>query len=951
MRRTIFIMFLISTGLARFVSAQVLLDIGTAKLSIDKGLASLRFADGTEWRGCNQASFAIETDRGTLPSESVRLEDKKLTVVFSDGSTAEFAVSPDRGFIVFRLLNFAPKEPVRRFRLFRLAAAADAQTTGLLNAGHTATHSVALMAAEANVQAFMEKAAGYGESAAPLTTLNLQTHEKYDLQPAAFGLIACPREEFFETVERFQRAAGLPSPRPGGAWNKKSPWIKRSYFFLTGFNESQFDQALAIARRGGFDMILLGQESWSDGTGHYEINRTNFPDGLEGLQRTMRRFKDAGFHVGLHFLAASIYPPDKYITPVPDPRLFKAARATLAADIDEKAAFVPVVAAPQDFPEEDGGYWGNGAVLRIGDELILYENPSMQTPYGFTKCQRGHLGTRPAPHHKGDEVAHLLRPYGYHLYDMDTTLLDEVTSHFAKVADACDIDMIYFDGSERLQGDHWYYNARLQNAFWQKLARKDILLQGSSYSHYSWHLLARSASADGHGDLKGYLDERSPWFDSLSRDGMPLDIGWYYGYDPNATIDMYEYVLGATIGYDASMSFQVSVDAAARHPFTNEILDCIARYEKLRLSARVPEEMKARLRIDPILGGKKTPEERAAIMEHRREYRLLGSQGREVFQRVIYEPWQEVNTAEKKSLELPVVVKEGPARLGFQIHVQSSGAWLAAGPAYHAADAILLENFDDLAPYVADSSTRSEVKVIGPGESGAVSAGVSQRFELSEQGVREGKRFAVYTAVSTQAEPAGWSAIGKRFDPPLDISQHRGIGFWLRGDGRGGAFKLQLTDGKGATDYYVANDYVGWRYQQLPRPERDPIDYSQVRTLMFYYNGLPGKTTVACGIDDVKALPRLDEPAVVDPYVEVGGKRLAWKGTLTKGQYLVIWPGEPAACYGLPLNDDQRSGELVPPLELPAGATTVMLGYAAESAVPLRVRITLQPPESYQVPQ
>ena len=42
-----------------------------------------------------------------------------------------------------------------------------------------------------------------------------------------------------------------------------------------------------------------------------------------------------------------------------------------------------------------------------------------------------------------------------------------------------------------------------------------MLLQASSFSHYSWHILARSASADGHGDLKGYLDERSPGFDYL----------------------------------------------------------------------------------------------------------------------------------------------------------------------------------------------------------------------------------------------------------------------------------------------------------------------------------------------------------------------------------------------------------------------------------------------------
>ena len=91
-------------------------------------------------------------------------------------------------------------------------------------------------------------------------------------------------------------------------------------------------------------------------------------------------------------------------------------------------------------------------------------------------------------------------------------------------------------------------------------------------------------------------------------------------------------------------------------------------------------------------------------------------------------------------------------------------------------------------------------------------------------------------------------------------------------------------------DYYVPNDFIGWRYQQLARPEQDPIDYAQVQSLMFYYNGLPGKTTVACGIDDVKALRSLDARELVDPYVEVAGQRFTWQGRLAEGQYLTFWP-------------------------------------------------------------
>jgi hypothetical protein len=169
--------------------------------------------------------------------------------------------------------------------------------------------------------------------------------------------------------------------------------------------------------------------------------------------------------------------------------------------------------------------------------------------------------------------------------------------------------------------------------------------------------LARSASADGHGDLKGYQDERSPWFVSFGRSGMPLDIGWYYGYDPTAAPDMFEYVLGATVGYDASMSFQVSVAAAQKHPFTGDILDMIRRYEQLRLSGRVDSAMKERLRIDPRLGGEKTPEEREKLLDLRRDYRLLG-EGRGV-SAASSRPAQ--STTDEAQAGWPISAATGPA--------------------------------------------------------------------------------------------------------------------------------------------------------------------------------------------------------------------------------------------------------------------------------------------------
>ncbi len=778
-------------------------------------------------------------------------------------------------------------------------------------------------------------------------TLNLETLESHGLLPARFGLIVSPQDAFFDTMARFEVAAGLPSPRPGGVWSKRSPWIERSYLFITSFDESQTDDVIAMARRGGFDMILILQNSWTKATGHFEVNTNTFPGGLDALVNTVQQFKDAGFHVGFHFLGASIYPPDPYLTPVPDPRLVKGASAELAAGLDDKGDFVPTADAPEGFPEEDGGYVGDGTVIQVDNELLHYGSRVLEAPSGFQNCKRGHLGTLPAPHAKGAVIRHLTRAYGYHMYDMDTTLIDEVAEHFARVANACDIDMIYFDGSERLQGDHWYYNAKLHKTFFDKLARKDILLQASSFSHYSWHILARSASADGHGDLKGYLDERSNWFDSFKRNGMPLDIGWYYGYDTTCTLDMYEYVLGATVGYDSSMSFQVSLDAARKHPFTDDILDSIARYERLRLSGRVPEDMRERLRIDSALAGEKTPEERAGLLELRREYRLLGDEGTEVFQRVVYDPWHEVASNDPDSAQWTVRVPTGSARVGMQVHALP-GPWSAPGPSYSAAEAVTLESFDDLAPYLPGDA--SNIAEIAHGQAGSTLEGVTQQFVLSEADAREGGRCAVYSAQSTLNTNAGWTFIGKPFDPPLDLSWHKAVGFWLRGDGNGGLFKLQLTDGSKAADFYITNDYTGWRYQQLVRPESDAIDYAQVRRLNFYYNALPANVSVSCAIDGIKALAECDARTLIDPWVEINGQRIECPGALGDGQYAIVWPGEPLRRYGLPLTKPQTGESPIETFVLPEGEYTVRFGCSGLLMAPARVRVTLQPPERHAMP-
>jgi hypothetical protein len=84
--------------------------------------------------------------------------------------------------------------------------------------------------------------------------------------------------------------------------------------------------------------------------------------------------------------------------------------------------------------------------------------------------------------------------------------------------------------------------------------------------------------------------------------------------------------------------------------------------------------------------------------------------------------------------------------------------------------------------------------------------------------------------------------------------------------------------------------------------------------------------------------------------VELQGERLAWKGSLAEGQYLIFWPGEPIRVYGLPLKEPDDTAGACPPISLPAGQYRARFGCASPMTMPVRVRVTLQPPERHKIP-
>jgi len=521
--------------------------------------------------------------------------------------------------------------------------------------------------------------------------LSARSFARHGVFPASCAVVSTSNENWADVVERLQMKAGVPSPKPGNGWRGASPYIHQSYFFLTNFQADEFEEALAIAKRGGFKQILLLQNSWCRSTGTYAVNEKCFPGGLPKLREIIDNFNREGIRFGLHLLGASVDSDDPYLTPVPDPRFVTDVSTKLAEKLEGNlnSQIIKTTDDGAIFPTGENPYMGSGQVVRIDDELIEYGRAEED---GLYDCRRGLYGTAISSHNKGARVVHFTRAYGYHLPDLDTNFIDEIAANFAKVANELPIEMIYFDGSEKLQrptegSEHWYYNARLHKAFYDALENKNLLFQASSCSPYSWHMISRNASADGHDDLKAYLEERSGGFSAKHPESSYLDVGWYYAYDKNATPDMYEYCLGATLAYDASFSFQTSVSAALAHPFIGEILDMIREYEELRLSGRVSDELCRQFELDKRLAGRKSIDERNALLNLRKEFHLERVDDEtQRFRRVIYPVWQNTyagrsdlggttssDAREESGAYVWELQVDVPCRVGLQVHFKSEG--------------------------------------------------------------------------------------------------------------------------------------------------------------------------------------------------------------------------------------------------------------------------------------
>ena len=119
--------------------------------------------------------------------------------------------------------------------------------------------------------------------------------------------------------------------------SRRDPRLNASIYWTGDINPKNVDEHIALAKSGGFRMMLVYYSAMTKGSGYeflgdYDWN-DSYPNGAEDMRSVLAKVKAAGITPGLHVLQTHIGCKSRYVTPVADPRLNLTRRFTLASPV------------------------------------------------------------------------------------------------------------------------------------------------------------------------------------------------------------------------------------------------------------------------------------------------------------------------------------------------------------------------------------------------------------------------------------------------------------------------------------------------------------------------------------------------------------------------------------------------------------------------------------------
>jgi hypothetical protein len=737
----------------------------------------------------NPSSFmSIEKDGRRLSSTQIELEGENLRVRFGDsGVEVKVRVRTFPQYLTLELISVSDPSIA---------------SVELANLPLTLTKYVSPMLASCRDD----------EYAAAVVPLNIETHtyhgagavllaeadRRVRLEGTKIALLGCPTTELLKRVEQVELEQGLPHPTLDGVWARTSSEQMKSYLFVD-LSEDSADAMIDYAKAGGFSYIVVYDGVWDSSRGTYPVNLKNFPHGDAGLRAVSDKIHRAGLKFGMHNLDMVVDKSDALVHPVPASGfvMYPERRRSLAAAIGPRDTFLPTTTSPAGLLRKADKSRYLGRDLRLGDEIVTYDDIQTTSPYGFTGCQRGAQGTLAAAHPAGTVIDNFAEFIGFYVPDIKSDLYDRVAQAEAAALNRFAFDYIYPDGtgenlSFRPEPPVWYiYNLLISKLY--GYTKREVMFAHAPPTDYSWHIFSRGNTTDYvHAGVIEHFDRESiAGTKTCIEDLLPFEFGWFgflvHAPDADATRPReMEYAWSKALAFGAAMSLETNKKTLDANGRTPEIFAIIRNWEELKLQNYFPQPIREQMKKP----GEEFTLERAADGQ----WQVLP---------VTYSPdkyvtgkdfWTVENRQDSQPLRVTIEAKPTLAEYGDPTNIT-----------------------------LLDPARAINLNTSGSGPLGAPARQTKGLdFELKSSSTS----FEVSARNHTDAPSGmGWGCAEVILDSVKDLRHHRALGTWVEGDVSGAYLHFVLEDdGRWSVrDYYVRLDFQGRKYVQIPEAAKGEV--------------------------------------------------------------------------------------------------------------------------------
>ena len=441
----------------------------------------------------------------------------------------------------------------------------------------------------------------------PCTRIDAEPREGYHLMQAGMqadvklmdvgaALIATSTDHLLDCIDQLEADYGLPR----GVKSRRSPEYKYSYYELRNVTTQNIDEHIAYAQQGGFQAMVIYYPDFSSAMGHFPWRR-EYHRGMDDLKEITGKIKAAGMIPGFHIHYNKVAKNDAYVSPVPDGRLNLRRYFTLSQPLDVSSSIISVEENPRGCTLEAGRRF-----LKIGSELITYENFTRVPPYQFTGCRRGQLGSSVSGVEKGFKFG-LLDVDTWPLFirvDQNTSLQQELARRIGQLYAQAGFQFVYFDGAEDVHPPYWYTVSKAQLDVYKALKPNPLFSEGATKSHFSWHILTRGNAFDVFPpEFLKEATRKHPFSAAkyTAQDFTSINFGWINYVAPDTTTmgmqpDMLEYVCSRGAAWDCPIALVGNLDPLKQHPRTPDNLEVIRRWETARIQDFFSEKQKEALK-------------------------------------------------------------------------------------------------------------------------------------------------------------------------------------------------------------------------------------------------------------------------------------------------------------------------------------------------------------------